>query len=49
VALKAGVEPKIREWKGKDPMAFVISMNVMRRHLIPSQETDSPPDNWSSQ
>ena len=30
---KAGVEPKFREYKGKDPLAFVESMNLMRRHL----------------
>jgi len=36
-AIKAGKEPKLREWKGDDPMAFVISMNVLRRHLNGSQ------------
>lgn len=34
---KAGVTPTFREWKGEDPIAFVISMNRTRRHLKPSQ------------
>ena len=33
----AGVEPKFREFKGKDPLAFVLSANVHRRHLSESQ------------
>jgi hypothetical protein len=33
----AGVEPKFREFKGKDPLAFVLSANVHRRHLTESQ------------
>jgi hypothetical protein len=36
-ARKAGIEPRTRTWHGKDPMAFVISMNIMRRHLNESQ------------
>jgi hypothetical protein len=36
-AIKAGKEPKVREWKGDDPMAFIVSMNIMRRHLIGEQ------------
>jgi len=36
-AIEAGKEPKLREWKGDDPMAFVISMNIMRRHLTGDQ------------
>lgn len=34
---KAGVVPKTRIWRGADPMAFVVSMNIMRRHLNESQ------------
>lgn len=33
----AGVEPKFREFKGKDALAFVLSANVHRRHLSESQ------------
>ncbi|HLE82209.1 MAG TPA: ParB/RepB/Spo0J family partition protein [Dehalococcoidia bacterium] len=36
-AKKAGVEPRAREWRGRDPLAFVVSMNVMRRHLNKGQ------------
>lgn len=33
----AGIAPKYREYKGDDPLAFAISMNIERRHLTPSQ------------
>lgn len=33
----AGVEPKTREYRGHNPVAFVIAMNIERRHLTPSQ------------
>lgn len=33
----AGVEPKFREFKGKDALAFVLSANLHRRHLNESQ------------
>jgi hypothetical protein len=33
----AGVEPKFREFGGTDPLAFVLSANVHRRHLSESQ------------
>jgi N6-adenosine-specific RNA methylase IME4/ParB-like chromosome segregation protein Spo0J len=36
-AREAGVEIRFIEYKGDDPAAFVISQNVMRRHLNPSQ------------
>jgi hypothetical protein len=36
--LEADVKPDFREWKGPgDPIAFVISMNMHRRHLNESQ------------
>ena len=39
--LRACVEtdttPVFREWKGKDPLAFVLSANLQRRHLDESQ------------
>ena len=35
---KAGVEPRYRRWNGKgSPIEFVISLNLKRRHLTPSQ------------
>ena len=33
----AGVEPEFREYSGDDPLGFVVSMNLKRRHLSPSQ------------
>ena len=33
----AGVEPLSVEFDGADPVAFVLSMNLSRRHLTPSQ------------
>lgn len=33
----AKVEPKFREYKGNDALAFVVSSNVHRRHLTESQ------------
>lgn len=35
--LDLGIEPKFHEHDGSDPLAFVISKNVHRRHLNPSQ------------
>src|SRR6185369_7467138 len=34
---KAGVKPDTRKYSGKNPLAFVISSNVHRRHLTASQ------------
>jgi ParB-like nuclease family protein/DNA methylase len=35
----SGVEPRFKEWKGKgSPVEWVISQNMMRRHLTPSQK-----------
>jgi N6-adenosine-specific RNA methylase IME4 len=33
----AGVEPRFLEFDGDDPLAFVLSLNVRRRHLSESQ------------
>lgn len=36
--LEAGVAPRFREWDGKGSLtAFVVSLNLQRRHLTPSQ------------
>ena len=35
--MTAGVEPRFRDFDGDDPLAFVVSMNVQRRHLNESQ------------
>jgi N6-adenosine-specific RNA methylase IME4 len=35
--LKAGVQHRIMPYQGKDPLAFVISSNLHRRHLSESQ------------
>src|SRR4051812_26948649 len=32
-----GVEPRYVEFEGKDPAAFVVSQNLARRHLGPSE------------
>jgi ParB-like chromosome segregation protein Spo0J len=34
---KVGIEPKFREVKVSDPIAYVLSLNLYRRHLNPSQ------------
>src|SRR5262249_18836723 len=33
----AGVTPRYVEFEGKDPAAFVVSQNLERRHLLPSE------------
>jgi ParB-like nuclease domain len=35
--IEAGVEPTFRPFQGDDPIAFVISLNLKRRHLDESQ------------
>lgn len=35
----AGVEPTFTQFKGDDPVAFVLSHNLHRRHLTPSQKS----------
>jgi ParB-like chromosome segregation protein Spo0J len=37
--LLAGVEPTYRNYEGDDPIAFVASMNLHRRHLDPTQRS----------
>jgi hypothetical protein len=31
------VEPKVKEYRGSDPVSFVLSLNLHRRHLDESQ------------
>ena len=35
--LQAGVEPQLTEFQGSDPLAFVLSANLKRRHLSVAQ------------
>lgn len=38
--VKAGIDPIVKEFTGKDPRAFVIRSNVTRRHLTPAQKRE---------
>jgi hypothetical protein len=40
VCLELGIEPKTVEYEGDDPAAFVISMNLHRRHLSQAQKAE---------
>lgn len=35
----AGVEPDVQEWRGDDPVRWVLSLNFHRRHLTDSQKS----------
>ena len=35
--IENGIEPRLREYDGDDPLGFVVSMNLHRRHLSASQ------------
>ena len=35
--LQADVKPELREYRGADPVAYVVSLNLRRRHLDESQ------------
>lgn len=35
--IDTGVEPRFRDYEGDDAVGFVVAMNILRRHLTPSQ------------
>ncbi|EEE06871.1 ParB N-terminal domain-containing protein [Burkholderia dolosa] len=36
--IEAGINPRIEQYGGADPLAFVLSANLHRRHLTPGQQ-----------
>ena len=38
--VESGVEPQYRQYAGTDPLGFVISANLHRRHLSETQKSD---------
>src|SRR5262245_61284071 len=36
---QAGIEPRYENYEGGDPLGFILSVNVSRRHLTASQRT----------
>jgi ParB-like chromosome segregation protein Spo0J len=38
--LAAGVEPAFRPFMGDDPLAYIISLNLRRRHLTAEQKRE---------
>jgi hypothetical protein len=36
--IEAGIEPQLKTFTGADPVAFVLSANLHRRHLTPGQQ-----------
>lgn len=48
--IEAGIEPRLKEFDGADPVAFVLSANLHRRHLTPGQQAAivSRAQDWAS-
>ena len=39
---EVGIKPRFTTWKGSDPFAYVVTMNIHRRHLSVDQRARSP-------